>query len=80
MQTMQTMTTLTRPQIVADAIPAQHFDLPPYKAELFNPVTGWAGVMNRIGFNSLRFASSPGSIVTDMETAQLIAEKWNQLA
>lgn len=61
-----------------DARPAQHFAHPPYRAELFNPKTGWAGVMNRDGINVLTFASKPGAVVTDYASAVEIAKAWNE--
>jgi hypothetical protein len=60
-----------------NARPAQHFALPPYRAELFSERSGWAGVMNRNGFNCLTFPDKPGAVVTDYETAKRIADDWN---
>ena len=62
---------------VDDAEPAKYFNLPPYRAELFNEQSGWAGVMNKSGTNCLTFKSKPGAVITDFETACLIAKKWN---
>ena len=61
-----------------DAIPAQHFACHPYRAELFSKESGWSGVMNATGFNCLTFKSKPGAVITDFETAQMIAELWNK--
>jgi len=58
------------------AVPALHFALPPYRAEEFGHF-GWAGVMNRNGFNCLTFPDKPGAVVTSYEHAQKIAEEWN---
>jgi len=63
--------------VVDDAIPAEHFAHPPYMAELFSEKYGWAGVMNRNGFNCLRFKSKPGAVITNLATAEAIAGKWN---
>lgn len=60
------------------ATPAQHFAHPPYRAELFNPKSGWSGVMNANGLNVLTFTDKPGAVVTDYQSAQLIAERWNK--
>lgn len=54
-----------------------NFAAPPYRAELFNEKSGWAGVMNAHGFNVLRFAVKPGAVVTSFENAQKIANEWN---
>ena len=60
------------------AKPADGFDLPPYRAELFSERSGWAGVMNRNGFNCLTFPEKPGAVVTDYESAKAIADEWNK--
>jgi hypothetical protein len=65
--------------MIDDAIPAKYFAIPPYRAELFNEKSGWAGVMNKNGFNCLTFKSKAGATVTDIETAKKIAEKWNAI-
>ncbi len=62
------------------AVPARYFANPPYRAELINEKTGWAGVMNKDGINCLTFADKPGAVVTDYESARRIAEEWNQAA
>jgi hypothetical protein len=62
---------------IDDAIPAEYFANPPYRAELLSEKSGWAGVMNKAGFNCLRFKSKPGAVITNLETAEAIAEKWN---
>lgn len=59
-----------------NAIPAKHFAIPPYKAEMVGP--SWAGVMNAQGFNCLTFPDKPGAIVTDLATAEAIAKEWNK--
>jgi hypothetical protein len=59
------------------AKPAEHFARPPYRAELLSERSGWAGVMNRDGFNCLTFPDKPGAVVTTFEDAQKIAEEWN---
>jgi hypothetical protein len=64
--------------VIDTAVPAEHFAKPPYRAELFNANTGWAGVMNANGINCLTFADKPGATITDYETAKLIAETWNE--
>ena len=61
-----------------DAAPANDFARPPYRAELFSKDSGWSGVMNATGFNCLTFKSKPGAVITDFETAQMIAEHWNK--
>lgn len=62
------------------AAPAAHFALPPYRAELLNAKSGWAGVMNRDdGLNVLTFPDKPGAVVTDYESAKLIAQDWNNM-
>lgn len=61
------------------AIPAKHFAFPPYRAELFNEKSGWAGVMNRQGFNCLTFPDKPGATITDFKTAEQIATQWNEV-
>lgn len=33
--------------------------------------------MNANGINCLTFKSKPGAVITDYNTAQQIAEKWN---
>lgn len=63
---------------IEDAVPTKHFAIPPYRAELFSKQSGWAGVMNKNGFNCLTFKSKKGATVTDFETAQAIADKWNK--
>lgn len=59
------------------AVPAKHFAIPPYRAELFNPKTGWSGVMNAHGLNVLTFPDNPGAVITSFEDAQRIADEWN---
>jgi hypothetical protein len=58
-----------------NAIPAKHFAIPPYKAEMVGP--SWAGVMNAQGFNCLTFPDKPGAVFTTMEKAEAIAKEWN---
>ncbi|MCA3694262.1 hypothetical protein [Aquidulcibacter sp.] len=58
-----------------DAKPNPHFARPPYRAEEFTP--GWAGVMNANGFNCLTFPHKPGAVITSIENARLIADRWN---
>lgn len=62
---------------ISDAVPAKHLALPPYRAELFNPMNGWAGVMNRNGANCLTFKSKPGAVITSFQRAEAIADAWN---
>lgn len=62
---------------VESARPAKHFAIPPYRAELFNEKTGWAGVMNKNGFNCLTFEDNPGAVISDYESCKAIAERWN---
>lgn len=59
-----------------NAIPAKHFAIPPYKAEMVGP--SWAGVMNAHGFNCLTFTDKPGAVFTTMEKAEAIAKEWNK--
>ena len=60
------------------ARPAPYFAVAPYKAELFSPRTGWSGVMNANKINCLTFADRPGHVITDINTARALAEKWNR--
>lgn len=60
------------------AVPAKYFAIPPYQAELFNPKTGWSGVMNAHGINVLTFPDKPGAVITSFEEAQRIAAQWNR--
>jgi len=69
--------TRTQENLVSSAVPEKHFALPPYRAELLNTASGWSGVMNANGVNVLTFPQRPGCVVTDIETAQKIAEVWN---
>ena len=64
--------------LVTDAVPAQAFARGPYRAELFDAQSQWAGVMNANGVNCLTFKSQPGAVVTDFETAKAIANRWNR--
>ena len=60
------------------AKPAEHFAKPPYRAEAFGI---WAGVMNRDGVNCLVWmqdGKSTGKTVTDMATAEQLANEWNK--
>ncbi len=62
------------------AKPAQYFDFPPYRAELFSSLSGWSGVMNKYGVNCLTFVKDDGRVgapVTTFEHAQRLAEEWN---
>ena len=61
---------------IEDAVPAEHFARPPYHVEVMGK-DGWAGVMNRDGFNCLTFKSRPGQTLTDEQTACAICERWN---
>lgn len=61
------------------AVPAEHFAIPPYRAELFNPKTGWSGVMNAHDINVLTFPNRPGVVITSFAEAQRIAAEWNNL-
>lgn len=72
------MSAMNQSEAIASARPAKYFALPPYRAELFDATSGWAGVINRSGFNCLTSTKKPHAVVTDIETATLIAEKWNQ--
>ena len=60
------------------AVPTRHFATPPYRAELFRPKTGWAGVMNAHGLNVLTFPEKPGACITTFREAQRIANDWNK--
>lgn len=60
-----------------NAQPAKHFAIPPYRAELFNARSGWAGVMNANGVNCLTFPEKPGATITTMAHAVEIANQWN---
>lgn len=62
---------------INDAKPAEFLNKGPFRAELFNEKTGWAGVMNAQGVNCLTFKSKPGAVVAEFETCKIIAEKWN---
>ena len=64
--------------MINDATPAKDFAIPPYKAELFSGISGWSGVINKNGVNCLTFKSKKGVTVTDFETAQAIADRWNK--
>jgi hypothetical protein len=63
--------------LIRDAKPAEHFNHPPFRAELFSAVSGFAGVINRNNVNCLTFRSRPGSTVTTIDTATAIADAWN---
>ena len=67
---------MTQEELVNSAVPATYFAFPPYRAELFNEKSGWSGVMNRNGFNVLTFPPT-GQTITDFDTAEKIAQKWN---
>jgi len=62
---------------LVDAVPAEHFAHPPYNAELLSE-NGWACVTNMYGINCLTFKSKAGAVITDMNTAIKIADKWNK--
>lgn len=62
------------------AKPAKHFATPPYRAELFSEISGWAGVVNARGINCLTFPDKPGATVTTFGQAQQIADEWNRKA
>lgn len=68
---------MTIDDVVDDAVPAQHFNKNSFRAECFRKDIDLSGVMNRDGVNCLTFKSKPGAVLTNMETAQRIAEKWN---
>lgn len=59
-------------------VPAKYFDVPPYRAELFNASNLVSGVMNKNGFNCLTFPSKPGAVLTSYNNALRIAELWNK--
>lgn len=63
--------------LVNDAIPSNHFAVPPYEPKLFSEKTGWSGVLNGNGVNCLTFKSKPGATITSFGIAKLIAGKWN---
>lgn len=66
--------------MVADARPAPGFAAPPYRAELLSAASAWAGLMNASGFNCLTFRGKPGAVITNLDMAHAIAEKWNKEA
>lgn len=59
------------------ATPAKHFAVAPYRAELFNVKSQWAGVMNAHGVNCLTFPDKPGAVVTSLAHATRLAAEWN---
>lgn len=75
---MMNLQTNTTDDIISNAKPSEYLALPPYVAELLYEGSGWAGVMNKNGVNCLTFTNKPGAVVTDFETAKLIADKWNR--
>jgi len=62
------------------AVPAPHFAHPPYRAELFSRVSGWAGVMNANGVNCLTYPNKPGAVVPRYARSWAIARAWNTAA
>ena len=64
----------------ADAVPAQHFAIPPYKPfpARDDMPEGWHGVANATGLNVLTFKSAPGAVFTSKAGAHEIADRWNK--
>jgi hypothetical protein len=67
---------MTEFEFVNDALPAKYFEKPPYHVETFS--TGLSCVCNSTGFNCLTFASHHGIVLTRVNIAKMIAEKWNK--
>lgn len=64
-------------EILADAKPAANFARPPYRVENFS--NGFATILNADGINCLTFFSKPGAVLTDINSAITIANKWNEV-
>lgn len=59
-----------------DYVVNPHFAHPPYRAEMFNEVTGWCGVLNGNGINCV--SNSKGGVILDLYSAEYIAAQLNK--
>lgn len=60
------------------AVPAKHFDFPPYSAQPSDGANDWWYVANSVGYNCLTFPEKPGAKFTSEAHAKQLAEDWNK--